>query len=37
MKNSLSLPLKSFGMITGPLNVPPYWFHLNGSFGGRAV
>ncbi len=37
MKNSLSLPLKIFGIRTGPPSVPPYWFHLNGSLEGRSA
>ena len=34
MKNSLSLPLKIFGIRTGPPSVKPYWFHLKGSLAG---
>jgi hypothetical protein len=36
MKNSRFRPLNNFGIDTGPLTVKPNWFHLNGSFGGRA-
>src|SRR6266498_3444290 len=36
-KKSLSLPLKTFGIQTGPPSVKPYWFHLNGSFFGRLL
>ena len=33
MKKSLSLPLNSFGIHTGPPNVPPYWFdRVTGCF-----
>src|SRR4051812_15225337 len=33
-KNSLSLPLKSFGIITGPSISNPHWFHLKGLLAG---
>src|SRR6266853_137780 len=37
VKNSLFLPLNSFGIRIGPPRVKPYWLKRNGSLGGTTL